>query len=132
MIMRVLFVPGDEWVRCDIEPPASTLIAEDASGAPDPVYGFVTGIARDTDLNALGGVRFPDLEVGRAQFIASDFSIGFLITVPGLIGGMVDLAWEPAPNGSIRFPDHETYMSGVVQQVNVLRQAGFLLDADEI
>ncbi|MFQ5720360.1 MAG: alpha/beta hydrolase domain-containing protein [Acidobacteriota bacterium] len=127
MILRSLFVRGDEWVRWDVEPPASRVMAEDISGAPDPVYGFPTGIARDTDLNAVGGVRFPDIEVGRAQFIAADFSIG---PIPGLAGGRIDLACEPAPDGSTRFPNHGSYVSRSVKQVNALRKAGFLLDAD--
>lgn len=132
MIVRALFVRADEWVRWGVQPPPSTLIEEDTSGGIDPVYGFPTGIARDGDLNALGGVRLPDLAVGRAQFIASDSSIGFPITIPGLIGNMVDLACEPpaGETGGPRFSSHGDYVGAFVEQVNALRAAGFLLDAD--
>lgn len=131
MLMRAIFVRADEWVQWGIEPPASVLIAEDSSGSVDPVYGFPTGIARDADLNALGGVRLPQLEVGQAQYIASDFTVGFPITIPGLIGNSIDLACVPVEGGSgSRFESHGEYVSHYVAQVNALRNGGFLLDED--
>jgi hypothetical protein len=129
LVMRAIFVAADRWVRSGIEPPPSRLIAESSPGEIDPVYGFPTGIARDGDLNALGGVRLPDLHVGRARYIAFDPS------VPGLPvnGTSIDLACAP-PAGSLgsqpRFPNHGQYVSPFAMQVNHLRAAGFLLSQD--
>lgn len=132
-VARALFVAGDAWVRAGVEPPPSTLIETAPAGQIDPVYGFETGIARDGDLNALGGVRLPDLAVGRAQFIASDPTT----PPPGLLailtGNMVDLACEPAPdapNDEPRFRNHGEYVSAIAEEVNELEREGFLLGAD--
>ncbi len=70
-VVRAMFLAGDQWVHAGTPPPPSVLLASAAPGTIDPVYGFETGIARDANLNALGGIRFPDVEVGRARFIAS-------------------------------------------------------------
>jgi hypothetical protein len=74
-VMRAIFVAADRWLRSGVEPPPSTLMEQAPAGEIDPVYGFATGIARAGDLNAKGGVRLPDLHVGRAQFIALDVSV---------------------------------------------------------
>jgi hypothetical protein len=128
-VMRAIFVAADRWVRTGIQPPPSRLLEETSPGAIDPVYGFATGIARDGDLNALGGVRLPDLHVGRARYIAFDPS------VPGLPinGTSIDLACAP-PAGSVRsqprFRNHGQYVSPFAMQVNHLHAAGFLLSQD--
>ena len=135
-VTRALFVAGDVWVRSGVEPPPSTLIDAAPAGQTDPVYGFETGIARDGDLNALGGVRLPDVAVGRARFIASDASTlppGIPPQFAILTGNMVDLACEPALGSSTdepRFRNHGNYVKAVTQQVNELRRQGFLLEAD--
>ena len=128
-VMRAIFVAADRWVREAIAPPPSLLLEQAPPGAPDPVYGFVTGIARDGDGNARGGVRLPDLHVGRAQFIAVDLSL------PGLpiTGTSVDLACVPAhdaPGDAPRFRNHGDYVSGFVRQVSSLRRTGFVLPED--
>jgi Alpha/beta hydrolase domain len=131
-VVRALFVAGDLWVRRGIDPPPSTLIEESTTGDPDPVYGFFTAIARDEDLNAIGGVRLPDLELGRAQYIASDFSLGL---PPGLLGNSVDLSCEPRPGSSSdrpRFRNHGQYVAGVVHQALALWRARFLLAEDAV
>ena len=131
-VVRALFVAGDLWVRLGVEPPPSTLIEESTTGDPDPVVGFFTGIARDEELNALGGVRLPDLALGRAQYIASDFSQGGL---PGLLGNSVDLTCEPRPGSSTgrpRFRNHGQYVSGVTSHALALRRAHFLLVEDAV
>lgn len=132
-VARALFVAGDAWVRYGVEPPPSTLMQASSPGQIDPVYGVETGIARDADLNALGGVRLPDLGVGRAQFIASDPAT----PPPGpfaiLTGNMVDLACEPRPNApddEPRFRNHGKYVSAIAEEVNELEREGFLLGAD--
>ena len=128
-VMRAIFVAADRWVRSGIEPPPSNLMNQAPPGEIDPVYGFASGIARDGDLNALGGVRLPDLHVGRAQFIALDVSL------PGLPinGTSIDLACAP-PAGIVgdepRFRNHGQYVSVIARQVKHLQSAGFLLPQD--
>lgn len=130
-VARAMFIAGDAWVRTGHEPPPSRLMESAPEGAIDPVYGFPTGIARDGDLNALGGVRLPDLHVGRALFIAAEFAIAPLPGLNGLLGIMVDLACEPlSPDGGPRFRNHGEYVSGVTRQANRLRRDEFLLPDD--
>ena len=133
-VARAVFVAGDRWVRSGITPPPSVLLAEAPPGAIDPVYGFESGIARDDDLNAVGGVRFPDVELGRAFFVASLLDVEIVPGLPGLVGGWTDLQCEPLPDGSPRFANHGQYVSGVSRQANMLRRHGFLLasDAEEL
>jgi hypothetical protein len=129
---RALWVGGDAWVRLGELPAPSMLIERDETGAPDPVYGVVTGIARDADLNARGGLRLPDLHVGRAQFIAADYSVAPLPGFNGLLGAMVDLACEPRPGADDgpRFRNHGAYVSQFSRQADRLVRQGFLLPAD--
>ena len=134
-VARAVFVAGDKWVRLGTSPPASSLLHAAPAGQIDPVYGTETGIARDGDLNAKGGVRLPDLDVGRAQFIASDPetpTVGIPSLAP-LSGSTVDLACEPESGSDAdepRFASHGEYVNAFTRQVNELRQQGFLLAAD--
>jgi len=134
-VMRAIFVAGDEWVTSGVSPPPSTLVDAAPGGQIDPLYGVETGIARDEDLNALGGVRLPDLEAGRALFVASDpatSTLGIPFLGP-LTGSLVELACKPAPGSSSadpRLASHGDYVSRIVEQANALRKAGFLLDED--
>jgi hypothetical protein len=131
-VARALWTRGDAWVRLGELPPPSMLLELDETGDPDPVYGVVTGIARDADLNARGGVRLPDLHVGRARFIAADFSVEPLPGFAGLFGAMVDLACEPRPGSDDgpRFRNHGAYVSQFNRQADRLVRQGFLLPAD--
>ncbi|MDX1616539.1 MAG: alpha/beta hydrolase domain-containing protein [Candidatus Promineifilaceae bacterium] len=136
LVARALLVAGDEWVRLGQSPPASNLLQEAPAGQIDPVYGTETGIARDADLNAKGGVRLPDLAVSRAQFIASDPDTQTVVGLPFLAplsGSTVDLACEPEPGSDSdepRFSNHGEYVNAFTQQVNALQGQGFLLDSD--
>jgi hypothetical protein len=125
-VVRAMFVAGDQWMHAGAPPPPSVLLAQAPPGTIDPVYGFETGIARDANLNALGGIRFPDVEVGRAWFVASLVDQG----IPLLVGLWFDLQCVPLSDGSPRFADHGDYVSRVVQQANALRNGGYLLEAD--
>lgn len=135
-VVRAVLLAGDAWVRQGVEPPPSTLLASAPAGQIDPVYGVETGIARDADLNALGGVRLPDLAVGRAQYIASDAAtLGPGIPPPFSVisGNMVDLACEPRPGAAgdePRFGSHGDYVNAFIQQVNALQGRRLLLAAD--
>lgn len=127
-MIRAAFVAGDLWVRQGIEPPDDNLIAE-TSGI-DPVYGFETGIARDFNGNALGGVRRPEVNVGQATYIASLLDVEVIPGLPGLAGTFIDLTCEPLPDGSVRFPSHGDYVRRFAHQANLLVNQGYLLPAD--
>lgn len=131
-VARSVWTRGDAWVRLGESPSPSMLLERDETGGLDPVYGFVTGIARDADLNARGGVRLPDLQVGRARYIASDFSVAPLPGFEGLLGAMVDLACEPRSGSGVgpRFKNHGAYVSQFSRQADRLARQGFLLPAD--
>jgi len=135
-VARAMFAAGDGWARLGGAPPPSTRIESAPEGQVDPVYGQETGIARDGDLNARGGVRFPNLHVGRALFVAVDPTTlipGFPPIFAVLSGSTVDLACEPEPGADPdepRFGSHGEYVNAFVRQVNELHQQGFLLEAD--
>jgi hypothetical protein len=129
-IERAMFVAGDAWVRDGSPPPQSRLLANAPAGTVDPVYPFlgVTGIARDGDLNAVGGVRLPDLRVGLAQYVAADFTLGL---IPGLNGASIDLRCAPRPDSDgPRFPTHGSYVGPVNLQIAELVRDGFMLPTD--
>ena len=129
-VVRAMLLNGDRWVRTGVAPPPSLLLAAAPEGAIDPVYGIETGIARDANLNALGGVRFPDVEVGRARFVASLPHVEIVPGFPGLVGAWFDLQCVPLADGSVRFASHGDYVSRVVHQANFLRKGGYLLEPD--
>jgi Alpha/beta hydrolase domain len=123
-VARALLVAGDEWARGFALPPPSALLEVGTRGA----------IERDADGNALGGVRLPDLAVGRAQYIASapiEWPPGSGLF--GLVGLRIDLACQPASGsttGEPRFGNHGDYVNDFSQATSELRRAGFLLEAD--
>ena len=131
-VVRAMLLAGDQWVRAGTPPPPSVLLTQAPPGTIDPVYGFETGIARDAELNALGGIRFPDLEVGRALFIASLLDVEIIPDFPGIVGAWVDLQCVPLADGSPRFRNHGDYVQRVVRQANALQTSGFLLQADAV
>ena len=126
-VLRAFFTAGDRWVTEGIEPPPSVYLESAPVDEVDPVYGSVTGIARDEILNAKGGIRLPDLALGRGQFIAADAS---LMEPPYMFGGFVDLACEMSPEGSPRFADHATYLAQFAELTRQLEADGFLLAED--
>jgi hypothetical protein len=86
-----------------------------------------TGIARDADGNGLGGIRLPDLALGRGLFVAFDRpSFGGW----GLYGDFEDLKCAPLADGSVRFRNHGAYVSAFTQQANSLVAEGFLLQEE--
>jgi len=130
-VVRAAFVAGDRWVRRGAEPPPDRLL--ETIDEVDPVYETVTGIARDENLNALGGVRLPPVESGRFQYVASlpDFQLqpgtGF-----GLVGTEIDLECEPLPDGSERFNFPASYDWAIARQAVDLVEQGLLLKGDAI
>lgn len=134
-VVRAMFLRGDAWVRQGTLPPASVLLEVAPSGAVDPVHGVHTGILRDDDGNARGGVRLPDVAIGRARFVAADITADAVAARrPGrlwLEGSMVDLTCAPRPGATgPRFRSHDDYVEQFTRQVARLVEAGFLLPAD--
>jgi hypothetical protein len=127
-IMRAAFLAGDAWVRWGVEPPTSALISE-AFGV-DPIYDSETGIERDLNGNALGGIRLPDVELGRALFISTNFVVPVPDFDSEIFGLWVDLQCEPLPDGSARFANHGRYVAPFVQHADALVSQGHLLTSD--
>ncbi len=134
-VVRAVFVAGDRWVRRGKRPPNSRILDVAAPGTIDPIYLFETGIARDVNGNASGGVRFPDVANGRALHIASLLDIELIPGLPGLIGAWFDLACAPEPGsatGQPRFTSHRQYVHSVWQQAFSLMWDGYLLPRDAL
>ncbi|MCB0190211.1 MAG: hypothetical protein KDE31_38325, partial [Caldilineaceae bacterium] len=123
-VLRALFVAGDQWVTEGVEPPASIAMESANADVVDPVYGRVTGIARDEDLNALGGIRLPDLALGRGQFIAVDTET--LV----LLGTFIEQKCALMADGSPRFPTHEAYVDAFTAHTEALVAERLLLPSD--
>lgn len=132
-VAQALFWAGHRWAAEGLEPPPSAMLAQATAGEVDPVYQaeygleLETGIARDGDGNALGGIRLPDVALGRGQFIATNPGSFFGW---GLFGDFKDLECEPLPDGSPRFRNHGAYVSQFAHQAESLVEAGFLLPED--
>lgn len=134
-VVRAAFVAGNRWVRRNYRPPRSRLLEAAAPGELDPIYMFPTGIRRDANGNAAGGVRFPDVENGRALHIASLLDVEVIPGLPGLIGVWFDLACAPEPGsttGLPRFTSHRDYVRSVWQQAFRLLWHGYLLPKDAL
>lgn len=134
-VVRAMLLRGDAWVRQGAPPPASVLVEVAPSGAVDPVHGVHTGILRDDDGNARGGVRLPDIAIGRARFIGADLAANLAaerrLRPVRLVGAMVDLACAPRPGTTgPRFRSHDDYVEQFTRAVASLVEAGFLLPAD--
>jgi hypothetical protein len=135
-VARALLIAGDSWIRAGVEPPPSAMLEAAPPDQIDPLYGRVTGIARDGDLNARGGIRLPDVAVGRARFVASDIATvppGFPPPMGIVTGSVVDLACEPAaavPDSGPRFGDAAEYRRAVETALSELTERRLLVDAD--
>jgi hypothetical protein len=139
LVARAAFIAGDEWVRLGTQPPPSLLMESSPPGVIDPTYkavlgiDLVTGIARDDNGNARGGVRLPDVELGRALFIASVPDIEIVPGLPGIVGLWFDLACEPVPGSTgdqPRFRNHGDYVGAVAAQAEMLAAQRYLLPED--
>jgi hypothetical protein len=135
-VARAMLMAGDAWVRSGVAPPPSLTIEEAPAGQVDALSGARSGIARDADLNARGGVRLPELATGRARLVASDPATvprGFLPLLGFLTGSVVDLACEPPvdlPGTGPRFRDDAQYQQAVDRVLAELEEGRFLLQAD--
>ena len=130
-VARAAFRAGHLWTVADIAPPASKLLTEAPVGEVDPIHApRVTGIARDSDGNALGGVRLPEIAVGQALYIASLLDFEIVPGLPGLVGTTIDLQCVPLADGSVRFRNHGQYVKRYFHKARNLRKARLLLLAD--
>jgi hypothetical protein len=131
-VVRAVFVAGNRWSKFGNEPPRSALLGAAPADEVDPYYGRPTGIARDADGNAQGGVRFPDLQIGRAHFLASaPFEV--IPGLPGLAGLWTDLSCEPVAGSKgyrARIRSHGFYVRAVARQALRLFFQGYLLPED--
>ena len=132
-VVRAAFVAGHRWVRWGARPPRNRVLEAAPAGQIDPYYLKETGIARDENGNAAGGVRFPDVANGRAFHLASALDVEVGPGLFGLIGFWSDLACVPAPgsqSGEPRFQSHRDYVTSVWQQTLQLLWRRYILPAD--
>ena len=118
--VRALFLALDRWQAHDQEPPASAWLG----AAGDPT------ITRDVHGNAIGGIRFPDVEVGRGTYVAFDANYFILFQQTGAPGYNFRAISGSFADLSLNFTSHQEYVCGVVAQLKQLREAGYLLPAD--
>ncbi len=132
-VMRALFIDGHLWTTAGVEPPPSTHLWDAPFGQIDAVYQSVYGLALETGINrdeignAQGGIRLPDVELGRGVYIAADPGSFYGMA---LFGSFQDLQCVSLADGSPRFADHATYVSLYTAQVENLVDQRFLLPED--
>ncbi|PLT32715.1 alpha/beta hydrolase domain-containing protein [Bacillus sp. V5-8f] len=105
-----------KWIKAGISPPKGDRIQVETSS---PVV-----IARDSNGNALGGIRLPKHSVPTGTNTGMNSGAGFCF----LYG-----SHEPFSQEKLRtlYPNHGTYVSRVNKATNeLLRQQGFLLEED--
>jgi hypothetical protein len=80
----------------------------------------------------MGGIRLPDVELGRGKFIAVGFAIPNKQFTNGwpMFGGFEDLKCAPRADGSIRFADHDAYVRRFREVAQELVADGYLLQED--
>jgi hypothetical protein len=115
-VARALLVALDRWAAQETPPPPSKWLRPGCNPAEDPACD--PRPPRDAKGNALGGIRLPDVEVGRGRF----YSGAGLDLPPGLVGGYVDL--------SSSFASHGQYVDAFARQARRLVSEGYLLDDD--
>jgi hypothetical protein len=132
-VARAALMAGHRWVTEGALPPPNAVLAAAAPGEIDPVYGSETGIARNADGNAIGGVQLPEVAVGQARYQAwTDFPA---LPLPGgifapLLGLFEDLGCEPAAGSDgdePRFRNHGAYVNAYARQAAELVRQGYLL-----
>ncbi len=131
--VRAAFISGHRWVRFGYHPPRTRLLDSAPTGEIDPYYLKETGIARDENGNAAGGVRYPDVANGRAFHLASALDVEVIPGLPGLIGFWSDLACAPAPGSDSfepRFRSERHYLRSVRRQTLRLLREGYILPID--
>jgi Alpha/beta hydrolase domain len=117
-VARALFVALDDWLIDEemVPPQGVWLRGKDGPGK----YGDAT-FGRDGVGNVLGGIRLPDVEVGRGRFF------GISPDRPFAGGNILYGAYFDRHD---RFANHGKYLSAFSKQADRLVDDGFLLPAD--
>ncbi|MDJ0496741.1 MAG: alpha/beta hydrolase domain-containing protein [Acidimicrobiia bacterium] len=140
-VIRAVYIQMTQWVAFGRHPKASVLYdsAPDPTAA-DPAYpGHPSVVSatvdRDSNLNTLGGIRLPDVELGVGTFRG----VGPPITFAGdplaevflwLAGSTEDLSCVPLADGSPRFKNNRDYVRKVAGVAGRLVADRFLLLSD--
>jgi alpha/beta hydrolase family protein len=114
---RALLVAMDQWLTDGTPPPPSLWLTPTEGEAR---YGDAS-IKRDSVGNALGGIRLPDVEVGRGQFY------GVSPDSPPAGGNIAAGAYFDLHD---RFRNHGEYVRAFAIQANALLAARLLLEDD--
>jgi hypothetical protein len=120
-VIRAAFVAGHRWATQGASPPNNAILD-----------GVEQSIARDADGNALGGVRLPEVAIGRGRYGGW---VPDLLDLPDgnalpLLGDFEDLACVPPAGSSSnqpRFRNHGSYVSAYTREANRLVKEGYLL-----
>jgi hypothetical protein len=116
-VARALFVAMGEWITDGTPPPPSMWLTPTGGEAR---YGDAS-IKRDSVGNALGGIRLPDVEVGRGRFYA-------VSPDSPLAGGNINAgAYFDLHD---RFRNHGAYVRAFAAQANALLGDRLLLEDD--
>jgi hypothetical protein len=110
------FAHLDRWARGGAAPPKAAPIFM--------LFGLV--IVRDSDQNALGGVRLPDLDAPVAAY-APNNSGGNVPGACGLLGTTTPLSAQRILQ---LYPDHAAYVAKFTAAANQALRGGYLLRAD--
>lgn len=116
-VFRALFVGMDQWLTDGTPPPPSVWLTPTTGEAR---YGDAS-IKRDFVGNALGGIRLPDVEVGRGRFYAVSPDS------PPAGGNINAGAYFDRHD---RFPNHGSYVRAFAHQADALLASRFLLVDD--
>ena len=116
-VVRALSVAMQQWLQDGTAPPPSMWLTPMEGNAR---YGDAS-MERDSVGNALGGIRLPDVEVGRGRFYA-------ISPDSPLAGGSINAgAYFDLHQ---RFQNHGTYVRAFAAQANALFAARLLLEDD--
>ncbi|MFV1991913.1 MAG: alpha/beta hydrolase domain-containing protein, partial [Acidimicrobiales bacterium] len=135
-VRRAIFTQLLEWLVDGTSPePSQVLDPPAAMAAPDPAYpghpsveeGLVN---RDSDNNATGGIRLPNLQLGVATYLAIGPPMVFADPTTEffqwLAGGFIDLSCTANGDGSPRFNSHGHYVGKYTKLANALAKDRFL------
>lgn len=139
VVSRAVFTQMQEWVTTGQVPESSRLLdpptdptAQDPAYPGHPSVEFAQ-VSRDQSLNALGGIRLPDVELGVGTYrsigsalIFADPTVEFF---QWLAGGYTDLSCTPL-DGTDRFKSHGHYIGQHTKLANQLVNDRFLLRGD--
>ena len=116
-VVRALLVAMEQWLKVGTPPPPSMWLTPTEGEAR---YGDAS-MKRDSVGNALGGIRLPDVDVGRGRFYAVSPDS------PPAGGNILAGAYFDRHD---RFRNRGVYVGALSRQADALVAAGFLLPDD--